>query len=91
MSGMGLKEQIGPIVCAKKGHDWEAVGGRACPVTGDKSGYGSPYMPQFCTQAAYVCQRCGLEDYGEAGGPGHTECMRICGMRGREPDPQRGA
>lgn len=48
--------------CARNGHAWETDGGRACP--------------RGCSwsQASYVCRRCGEQDYGYPGGPGHADC-----------------
>ncbi len=78
---MRLEEQIGQVVCAKRGHDWKIVGGRACPIMGRERGYGSPHATHTCTQTVYICSRCGLEDYGETGGPGHAECILNCKFR----------
>lgn len=55
--------------CAVLGHKWEAHGGRICP-RGDDMG-GGP-----CSQTVYVCGSCGLEDYGNPGGPAHDECFK---------------
>lgn len=54
--------------CAELGHDWQSIGGRQCP-------YASDYMEPNCSQAVYECRACGLEDYGELGGPAHRECI----------------
>lgn len=49
------------------GHDWATDGGRRCP-------HGS----EECSQAVYVCRRCGDYDYGEKGGPGWEDCRDGC-------------
>lgn len=58
----------GGNTCAA-GHDWQSDGGRACPRGGSR-----------CSQAVYRCARCGIEDYGDPGGPGHEDCSheRLC-------------
>lgn len=55
--------------CAVLGHKWESNGGRICP-RGDPMGGG----PR--SQNVYVCGSCGLEDYGQPGGPAHDECFK---------------
>lgn len=32
-------------------------------------------------QAVYECRTCGETDYGERGGPGHTDCQTLCKHR----------
>ena len=58
----------GGNLCAA-GHDWESEGGRTCPK----------YEFADCSQAVYVCRRCGAHDYGDKGGPAHRECFSECG------------
>lgn len=58
----------GDDVCAA-GHNWQSNGGRSCP----KGRY-------TCSQAVYVCARCGDTDYGEKGGPGHADCQKGCSI-----------
>ena len=55
--------------CATAGHAWQTEGGRRCPhADGDlDDGCGA-------SQAVYRCARCGTYDYGEAGGPGASDC-----------------
>jgi hypothetical protein len=55
------------VSCSVVGHAWQSNGGRACP----KGCYG-------CSQTVYECARCGDTDYGERGGPAHTECFTHC-------------
>ena len=57
----------GGNLCAA-GHDWESEGGRTCPK----------YEFSGCSQAVYVCRRCGVHDYGDEGGPAHRECFAEC-------------
>ncbi len=45
------------------GHDWVFGGGRSCP-----RGMAS------CSQPAYYCRLCGLDDLGEPGGPAAEAC-----------------
>jgi hypothetical protein len=47
------------------GHDWQSLGGRACP-----------YTDRICSQAVMRCVRCGDYDYGESGGPGYMICAK---------------
>lgn len=68
----------GAVTCAA-GHAWETEGGRSCP-----KGLSDGRNP--CSQAVYVCARCGAEDYGDAGGPAHRECFTECS---REPEPEK--
>jgi hypothetical protein len=56
--------------CVVLGHKWESRGGRICP-RGDDMG-GGP-----CSQTVYVCGSCGLEDYGQPGGPAHDDCYKF--------------
>lgn len=67
----------GEVTCAA-GHAWESNGGRSCP-----KGLSDGRNP--CSQAVYVCERCGAEDYGDNGGPAHRECFIECS---REPEPE---
>jgi hypothetical protein len=53
-----------PATCERHGHVWASEGGRPCP----RGGGGN------CSQTFYVCSRCGKEDYGDKGGPGHADC-----------------
>ena len=46
---------------------WKSEGGRCCPL-----GWWD------CSQAVYVDLKTGEHDYGEPGGPGHTDCIRHC-------------
>jgi hypothetical protein len=59
----------GGNLCAA-GHDWQSIGGRTCyrrECDGRRS------------QTVYQCERCGVYDYGEPGGPAHAECeSRAC-------------
>jgi hypothetical protein len=56
--------------CAVLGHLWKSAGGRQCPrVTEDHMGK--------CSQTVYVCASCGLEDYGDPGGPAYEECITL--------------
>lgn len=48
------------------GHDWQSVGGRACPRKSDNGRH---------SQTVYQCARCGEWDYGDPGGPAHAECF----------------
>lgn len=56
------------LACERHGHAWESDGARACP--------------RGCSwsQSAYRCRRCGEQDYGDPGGPGHADCYsgRCC-------------
>lgn len=56
--------------CAVLGHMWITTGGRICP-RGDEMG-GGP-----CSQSVYECKSCGVEDYGEPGGPGYRDCYTL--------------
>lgn len=61
--------ELGSDACAAGRHDWKSVGGRRCPhpeEIGERAG---------CGQAVYECMTCGAFDYGDRGGPGHTDCM----------------
>lgn len=49
------------------GHAWVTEGGRQCPRGSEQA-----------SQVVYVCARCGEQDYGEPGGPGHSDCERPC-------------
>lgn len=62
--------------CATFGHEWEPIGGRACPHAHPDSSF---------SQTVFVCSRCGDIDYGAPGGPGYAECRDEC----REEDCRR--
>lgn len=55
---------------------WQNEGGRTCPL-----GWGG------CSQPVFVDLKTGAYDYGEPGGPGHTDCLRNC-RHGMQPRPQ---
>ena len=55
-----------------QGHEWVSDAGRSCPNDPDCGG----------SQAVYHCTRCGDYDYGEPGGPGHTDCLKFCRVGG---------
>ena len=59
--------ELGSDACREGRHDWdgEGEGGRACPSD----------LTDHCGQAVYRCRSCGEYDYGEPGGPGHTDCL----------------
>ena len=57
--------------CKAHGHAWQSIGGRVCPHP-DEVGSGR------CSQTVYECERCGLVDYGERGGPGAADCVASC-------------
>lgn len=59
-------------------HLWQQEGGRSCPLGWDD-----------CSQPVYVDLKTGGYDYGEPGGPGHTDCVRHCphGMQPWEEAP----
>jgi hypothetical protein len=61
----------GPCV---ESHKWITDGGRACPHSDD----GETTWGCGGSQAVYVCERCGEQDYGYPGGPGHADCERGC-------------
>jgi hypothetical protein len=63
----GAEQACEAMTCEKHGHAWETDGARQCPRSGARNGWG-------CSQACYVCRRCGEVDYGETGGPGHADC-----------------
>lgn len=53
--------------CAKLGHKWKSIGGRACPFHEEGCGNSS--------QAVFECESCGDVDYGDrAGYPGYDWC-----------------
>jgi len=56
----------GGNLCAS-GHDWGTDGGRPCP-------HGLSEGRQ-CSQAVYLCKRCGEYDYGDKGGPAYEDCF----------------
>lgn len=71
------KALAGESTCERDGHDWQMNGGRPCPT-----GNGN------CSQAVYVCARCGDTDYGDTEDwPGMTDCRAACGdsMTGWRP------
>ena len=53
---------------SKCNHNWVFEGGRTCPK----------YEYANCSQSVLVCTKCGTYDYGEPGGPSHTECFVDC-------------
>jgi hypothetical protein len=55
---------------------WKSEGGRRCPLGWEE-----------CSQAVYVDLKTGAYDYGEPGGPGHTDCVRTC-SHGMQPAPE---
>lgn len=57
------------VLCSRGKHHWTADGGRSCP----KGAFD-------CSQTVFRCDHCGQYDYGEAGGPAHEECKRLCGL-----------
>lgn len=63
--------------CQLHGHRWKSFDGQACPHP-DDVGDG------VCSQAVYVCGRCGAYDYGEPGGPGAHDCATTCNFGGRQ-------
>lgn len=71
--------QLGSDACANGRHQWQSIGGRACPHPED-IGDG------FCSQAVYVCTTCSATDYGDRGGPGHDDCMNHCAHHWRASD-----
>lgn len=60
--------ELGSDACREGKHQWQSVGGRACPHP-ECIGEG------FCSQAVYQCSVCGEWDYGARGGPGHDDCL----------------
>lgn len=69
--------QLGSEACRAGRHQWESDGGRGCPHDDDgENGH--------CGQAVYVCTSCGATDYGERGGPGHTDCLATSGCDHRD-------
>jgi hypothetical protein len=54
--------------CDVLGHVWITNGGRQCPYANDMS-------EPNCSQSVYVCSSCDAQDYGDAGGPGHRDCV----------------
>lgn len=55
---------------------WQSEGGRRCPLGWDD-----------CSQAVYADLKTGEYDYGDPGGPGHTDCVRNC-AHGMQPCPE---
>lgn len=52
--------------CAKLGHRWKSIGGRACPFHEEGCGV---------SQAVHECESCGETDYGDRKGvPGFDFC-----------------
>lgn len=76
-------EQLARLPCERGEHNWESDGGRGCPHPED-IGCGSLSV-SGCTQAVYTCKACGCVDYGERGGPGHSDCM-ACRFKHRASD-----
>lgn len=60
--------ELGSDACREGKHRWESEGGRACP---------KDYTSR-CSQSVYRCATCGQYDYGEPGGPGHSDCQHHC-------------
>jgi len=60
--------QLGSDACRAGKHQWESIGGRSCPYDRSSS----------CSQAVYLCSVCMVFDYGQRGGPGHTDCENLC-------------
>lgn len=60
--------QLGSDAFRDGKHQWESIGGRACPY--NRSGH--------CSQAVYSCSVCGVYDYGQRGWPGHADCENLC-------------
>lgn len=77
------KEEVRPTYACEVGdHHWKSEGGRDCP-TGACG----------CSQSVYRCAICGTYDYGDAEGPGATDCRAACGdsmmgWRGGPLDPE---
>ena len=71
--------QLGSEACAEGRHQWASEGGRRCPHPED-IGEG------VCSQAVYRCTVCGVHDYGERGGPGHSDCSTGCQHKWRASD-----
>lgn len=61
---------LGSDACRDGKHQWESIGGRACPYN----------RSDHCSQAVYSCSvpGCGVYDYGQRGGPGHADCENLC-------------
>jgi len=71
--------QLGSEACRDGRHQWASEGGRSCPHPEDIGG-------GECSQTVYRCTTCDTHDYGEAGGPGHADCIQFCGFRWRASD-----
>lgn len=71
-----LAGDVSSELCGTLGHEWESQGGRTCPRDYEEN----------CSQAVYVCARCGEQDYGEAGGPGHEDCTHCAFAWRHGPD-----
>lgn len=52
------------------GRLWRLAGGRSCPIGWEN-----------CSQPVFEDVRTGETDYGEPGGPGHTDCKNNCRER----------
>lgn len=63
--------ELGSTACQAGKHQWASDGGRSCPHD----------LTETCSQAVYRCVVCDSHDYGERGGPGHTDCERHCRYR----------
>jgi len=69
--------ELGAEACRDGKHQWQSIGGRACPHP-QEVGYGN------CSQAVYECVICSATDYGYRGGPGWADCRDDCKHGGRE-------
>lgn len=69
--------ELGSEACREGRHQWVSEGSRGCP-------HGEGYGDEFCGQAVYVCSTCGVYDYGERGGPGHSDCVANSGCDHRD-------
>lgn len=63
----GALQLANPELAAHLGRLWHSEGGRSCPI-----GWFD------CSQTVYVDVATGAYDYGEPGGPGHTDCQHHC-------------
>ena len=59
-------------------HRWISIGGRACPYDRKDEDGDNPCANR--SQVVFKCTHCGDYDYGNAGGPGHTDCVKHCGL-----------
>jgi hypothetical protein len=55
---------FGSAACQEGIHTWASEGGRPCPKE----------YRENCGQTVYRCTGCGAYDYGDPGGPGHSDC-----------------